>query len=85
MVILGLSSFKRDAAAALMRDGLIEAAIENRKLQPGLSQRIPADAVAFCLRKGNVSWADVDVAAVASYPASGWRRRAFSCSFLLRQ
>jgi carbamoyltransferase len=85
MVILGISSFKRDAAAALMRDGVIEAAIENRKLQPALPQRIPEQAVAFCLRQGNVSWADVDVVAVASDPASGWRRRAFSRSFLLRQ
>ena len=85
MVILGISSFKRDAAAALMRDGLIEAAIENRKLQRALPQRIPEEAVAFCLRHGNVSWADVDVAAVASDPSSGWRRRAFSRSFLLHQ
>jgi carbamoyltransferase len=85
MVILGISSFKRDAAAALMRDGIIEAATENRKLQPALAQRIPEEAIAFCLRNGNVSWADVDVVAVASKLSNGWRRRAFSGSSLWLQ
>jgi len=85
MVILGISSFKRNAAAALMRDGVIEAAIENRKLQPTLLQRIPEEAIAFCLQTGSVSWTDVDMVAVASDPFNGWGRRAFSRSGLLAQ
>src|SRR5271169_129568 len=86
MVILGISSFKRNAAAALMRDGLVEAAVENRKLQPTVpTQRIPEEAIAFCLQTGNVSWPDVDVVAVASDPSNGWRRRAFSRAGLLAQ
>jgi carbamoyltransferase len=78
MLILGLSSFKNDTAAALVRDGAIEAAIENAKLQPALTRGIPDAAIEFCLGKGSASWNDLDVVAVASKPARGWSRRAFS-------
>src|ERR1700727_2228842 len=78
MLILGLSSFKNDTAAALMRDGAIEAAIENAKLQPAISRGIPDAAIQFCLGKGSASWNDLDVIAVASKAGSGWGRRALS-------
>ncbi len=78
MLILGLSSFKNDSAAALTRDGGIEAAIENAKLQPALTRGIPDAAIQFCLGQGRVSWNDLDVVAVASQPFRGWRRRALS-------
>jgi carbamoyltransferase len=81
MLILGISGFTADAAAALMRDGKIVAAIENQKLQPGTAQKIPEVAIQFCLEEGKVSWADLDVVAVASNPSSGWMRRAFSRSY----
>jgi carbamoyltransferase len=64
-----------------MRDGKVVAAIENQKLQPGLVQRIPEAAIQFCLDEGRVSWADLEVVAVASNPSSGWRRRAFSRAY----
>ncbi len=78
MLILGLSSFKNDTAAALMRDGAIESAIENAKLQPAVTRGIPDAAIQFCLGKGSASWNDLDVVAVASKAARGWTRRAFS-------
>lgn len=79
MLILGLSSlFKNDTAAALVRDGVIEAAIENQKLQPAVSHGIPEAAIAYCLSKGKVSWSDIDVVAIASNPSHGWSRRALS-------
>ncbi len=78
MLILGLSSFKNDTAAALVRDGAIEAAIENAKLQPAITRGIPDAAIQFCLGKGSVSWNDLDVVAVASRPTRGWWRRALS-------
>src|SRR5438552_11628357 len=82
MLILGISGFTADAAAALTRDGTIVAAIENQKLQPGLVQRIPEAAIQFCLDEGKASWADLDMVAIASNPSSGWRRRAFSRAYL---
>jgi len=79
MVILGLSAlFKNETAAALLRDGSIVAAFENSKLQPAAPRGIPEAAIQYCLTKGEVSWSDIDVLAIASDPASGWRRRAFS-------
>jgi len=78
MLILGVSSFKNDAAAALMRDGVIEAAVENAKLQPAITRGIPEAAIQFCLEKGNVTWNDLDAVAIASTPLRGWRRRTLS-------
>ena len=79
MLILGLSSsFKNDTAAALVRGGVIEAAIENYKLQPTVPRGMPEAAIQYCLSKGGVTWSDIDVVAVACDPHGGWRRRAFS-------
>lgn len=85
MLILGISSFKSDPAAALMRDGAIVAAIENHKLQPAPAARIPEAAIQFCLDQGKITWADLDAVAVASNPSSGWWRRSFSRAYLSPQ
>jgi len=77
MLILGLSSFEHDTAAALLREGTIEGAFENQKLQPALGRGIPEAAIQFCLEKANVSWNDLDLVALASNPVRGWSRRAF--------
>src|ERR1700683_2521404 len=78
MLILGLSSFKNDTAAALLRDGVISAAIENAKLQPSVARGLPEAAIEFCLKQGSASWKDLDLVAVASDATPGWRRRSFS-------
>jgi carbamoyltransferase len=78
MLVLGVSSFKNDAAAALLRDGVIEAAIENEKLQPSASRCVPEAAIEFCLEKARRSSSCVDVAVIATSPFRGWARRAFS-------
>jgi hypothetical protein len=79
MLILGLSSLYKDhIAAALVRDGAIEAALENYKLQPDAPRGIPEAAIQYCLSKGNVTWGDIDAVAIASAPFRGWGRRAFS-------
>jgi len=78
MLILGVSSFKNDTAAALLRDGVVEAAIENEKLQPAASHGAPEAAIAFCLEKAKIRGSDLDVVAFASSPFRGWVRRAFS-------
>lgn len=79
MLILGLSSlFKNDTAAVLVRDGAIEAAIENHKLQLSAPRGIPEAAIQYCLSKGGVTWRGIDVVAIAADPFRGWRRRAFS-------
>ena len=79
MLILGLSSlYKNHAAAALSREGDVEAALENYKLDPNAAWGIPEAAIQYCLSQGGVTWGDIDVVAIASDPFRGWRRRAFS-------
>ena len=51
MLILGLTSFKHDTAAALFEDGVLQAAIENDKLTRSKSSGVPEDAIRFCLEK----------------------------------
>lgn len=61
MNILGISCFYHDAAAALVRDGVIvaaasEEAFSREKHDPAL----PKQAVAYCLQEGGISLAEVD-------------------------
>ena len=79
MLILGLSSlFKNGTAAALVRDGAIDSALENYKLQSNVPCGIPEAAIQYCLSNGGVTWSDIDVIAIAGDPFRGWGRRAFS-------
>jgi hypothetical protein len=79
MLILGLSSLlKSGTTAALVRDGAIDSALENYKLQPNVPRGIPEAAIQYCLSKGGVAWRDIDVVAIAGDPFRGWERRIFS-------
>ncbi|HEY3824663.1 MAG TPA: carbamoyltransferase C-terminal domain-containing protein [Bryobacteraceae bacterium] len=66
MNILGIGGVLGDAAAAVIKDGQIAAAIEEAKLarrpQPG---RLPENAVATCLRIAGITPSDVDYVALA--------------------
>jgi carbamoyltransferase len=75
MLILGLSSFKHDTAAALFQDGVIKAAVENDKLARSQTSGVPDDAIRFCLEKAGARWQDLDAIAVGSRPFQGWMRR----------
>jgi carbamoyltransferase len=62
VIILGLNAFHADSAAALIRDGVLVAAVEEERFR-----RIkhwagfPPFAIAYCLREAGVTLADVDV------------------------
>ena len=75
MLILGLSSFKHDTAAALFEDGIIKAAIEEDKLTRSRSTGLPQNAIRFCLESTGITWRDLDRIAVATRPSGGWRSR----------
>jgi carbamoyltransferase len=66
MTILGIGGVLGDAAAALIKDGTVAAAIEEAKLtrraQPG---RLPESAIAACLRIAAITPGDVDYVALA--------------------
>jgi carbamoyltransferase len=61
MIILGISAFYHDSAAALVRDGeVIAAAQEERFTRKKHDASFPAEAVAYCLREAGVGGKDID-------------------------
>src|SRR5947199_10412483 len=61
MLILGISAFYHDSAAALLGDGRIAAAAqEERFTRKKQDARFPAHAIAYCLEEGGIALDDVD-------------------------
>jgi len=59
--ILGISAYYHDAAAALLRDGgIVAAAQEERFTRKKNDPDFPRNAVAFCLRQGQLNAAQLD-------------------------
>ncbi|HKV38771.1 MAG TPA: carbamoyltransferase C-terminal domain-containing protein [Blastocatellia bacterium] len=75
MNILGISGQDRDGAAALIRDGVVVAAIEEEKLarvrHVGMSYSggLPFHAVEFCLHHGGIRFDQLDYVAYYMEPA----------------
>ncbi len=69
MKILGISAFYHDSAAALVVDGeIIAAAQEERFSRRKHDARFPQNAVAYCLREGNLRMDDLDYVAFYDKP-----------------
>lgn len=70
MIILGLNAFHADAAACLLKDGVVVAAVAEERL--GLRRKhyagFPAEAIRHVLRAGGVEIKDVDIVAVGHDP-----------------
>jgi carbamoyltransferase len=88
MIILGLNCFHGDSSAAIVRNGTLVAAAEEKRFR-----RIkhwagfPAQAIAYCLAEAGISLADVDHVAVnqdsgqiLSVSCATFCRSARSCS-----
>ncbi len=74
-VILGLSAFYHDSAAALVIDGeIVAAAQEERFTRRKHDAGLPAQAVAYCLREGGVSVGQVDYVAFYDKPLTKFER-----------
>ena len=81
--ILGLNAFHGDAAACLLKDGQLVAAVEEERLR-----RIkhwagfPTEAIRWCLKEAGIDCGDLDVVAINRDPAAQrWRR----LGYLLRR
>jgi len=80
MNILGISGQERDAAAALIRDGVVVAAIEEEKLarvrHVGMtySGGLPVRAIEFCLEQAGIKFGDVDYVTYYLEPSKLFRR-----------
>lgn len=59
-VIIGISAYYHDSAAALIRDGeIIAAAQEERFTRKKHDSKFPSNAIEYCLKEANVSFSDV--------------------------
>lgn len=90
--ILGISGQERDAAAALVSDGALVAAIEEEKLARikhiGMNYAggLPSRAIQYCLERGGISYRDVDFVAYYIEPHKlFWRSLAFRAGRVLRK
>ncbi len=69
MIILGISAFFHDAAACILRDGvLIAAAEEERFTRKKHDFSFPQQAIAYCLREAGITIHDVDAVAFYEKP-----------------
>jgi carbamoyltransferase len=80
MIILGLNAYHADAAAAILIDGKLVAAVEEERLR-----RIkhwagfPTEAIRYCLSEANITLSDLDHIAVSRDPkAHFWRKITFA-------
>src|SRR5271167_694861 len=61
MIVVGISAFYHDSAAALVRDGeIVAAAQEERFTRKKHDSRFPAEAAKFCLARAGSRLADLD-------------------------
>ncbi|MDH4070829.1 MAG: hypothetical protein OEV30_10440, partial [Ignavibacteria bacterium] len=75
MTILGISCYYHDAAAALVRDGVIVAAAqEERFTRKKHDAGFPEHAVAYCLREAGVTIADIDLVTFYDKPLLKFER-----------
>ena len=77
--VLGLNAFHADAAAALVKDGELVAAVEEERFR-----RIkhwggfPSESIRYCLREAGIDLAQVDHVAInRDNQANRWRKLAF--------
>lgn len=67
--ILGISAFYHDAAACLLKDGVIIAAIhEERITRKKHDERFPINSIEFCLKEAKISINEIDMVAYYEKP-----------------
>src|SRR5881275_720732 len=77
MIILGLNAFHGDSSAAILRDGVLVAAIEEERFRRVKHWAgFPAEAMRECLAIAGADAADVDAFAVSRDPGAHRLRKA---------
>ncbi|MCX7984213.1 MAG: carbamoyltransferase [Bacteroidetes bacterium] len=75
MNILGISCFYHDAAAALVKDGHLVAAVqEERFTRKKHDQGFPLHSIRYCLKEGNITERDLDYVAFYDKPLLKFER-----------
>src|SRR5947208_8967685 len=61
MIVLGISAFYHDSAAAMVRDGeIVAAAQEERFTRKKHDANFPVNALRYCVQEAGVGWGDID-------------------------
>src|SRR5947208_3368134 len=61
MIVLGISAFYHDSAAAMVRDGeIVAAAQEERFTRKKHDANFPVNALRYCVQEAGVAWSDID-------------------------
>jgi carbamoyltransferase len=69
MIVLGVSAFYHDSAAALLRDGeIVAAAQEERFTRKKHDPRFPTSAIRYCLQEAGITGAEIDRVAYYEKP-----------------
>lgn len=75
-VIIGLNAYHADSAACLIRDGRIEAAVEEERFTRQKHwSGIPVKSVRFCMEAAGVGWGDIDAIGLNTAPATARQRK----------
>ena len=75
MYILGISAFYHDSAAALLKDGqLVAASMEERFSRKKHDNRMPIQAIVFCLKQAGITAADLDYVVYYEKPIQKFER-----------
>src|SRR5262245_46003740 len=62
MIVVGISAFYHDSAAAIVRDGVILAAAqEERFTRKKHDAGFPAHALRYCVAEAGIAWSDIDL------------------------
>src|SRR5258708_1466122 len=76
MIILGLNAFHGDAAAALVKDGVLVAAAEEERFRRVKHWAgFPTEAIRYCLREAGARLGDIDHVAVNQDSRAQWAHR----------
>ena len=61
MIVLGISAFYHDSAAAIVRDGeIVAAAQEERFTRKKHDAGFPANALRYCVKEAGIAFSDID-------------------------
>jgi len=76
MIILGLNAYHADSSAALIRDGLLVAAVEEERFRRVKHWAgFPTESIGYCLHKAGLDLGDVDYIAInQDNRANFWRK-----------
>lgn len=82
MIVLGINAYHANAAAAIVVDGRLVAAVEEERLnRVKYAAGLPTRAIQFCLEQAGAKWSDVDHVAI---PRDPWARLGTKLRFALR-